>query len=144
MEHGFFRSLVDISFTSFVTTKIIKFIYVVTLMLIAIAAVVLVVAMFREDIAWGVLALLAIAPLGVLVSVVLVRLWFELVIQAFRITELLRDQNQMQRAAFANAGWLPSGGPTAQSASAGSACPACGAIPSPGAAFCRNCGQRLA
>ena len=144
MEHGFFRSLFDLSFTSFITTKIIKLVYAVTLVLVAVLAAVSVVLAFREDTVYGVLALLIGAPLGALIYIVLARLWLEIIIQVFRITELLRDQNYMQRTAFSEAGWLASQSPAAQPESAVSECPQCGAAPTPGAAFCRNCGHRLA
>jgi hypothetical protein len=64
MERGFFRSLFDISFTSFITTKIIKVVYVVTLVLAALAAVIAVIAAFREDTALGIVTLLVAAPLA--------------------------------------------------------------------------------
>jgi hypothetical protein len=145
MEHGFFRSLFDISFTSFITTKIVKLVYVVSLVLIGLAALIAVIAAFIEKPAYGVLVLLILAPLGAFIWIVLVRLWLEFVIQVFRITELLRDQSRMQRLAFSQAGWLAatSAAPTAEATIAIPECPNCGAVPSPGAAFCRNCGQRL-
>jgi hypothetical protein len=153
MEHGFFRSLFDLSFTSFITTKIIKLVYVVTLAIAALTAVLGVVVAFSEDVTYGVLALIGI-PFVVLIYIVLARLWLEIVIQVFRITELLRDQNHLQRVAFSEAGWLsgaparpepvPARSPTAETASTVPACPACGAVPTPGAGFCRRCGERLA
>jgi hypothetical protein len=145
MERGFFRSLFDISFTSFITTKIIKFVYVVTLVLAALAAAIVVIAAFREDTALGIVTLLVVAPVGALIYLVYARLVLELIIQVFRITELLRDQNHLQRAAFSAAGWLPSDVAVTQPAATTTpaACPQCGAVPSPGAAFCRNCGHRF-
>jgi hypothetical protein len=144
MEHGFFRSLFDISFTSFITTKIVKLVYVVSLVVIGLMAILLVIAAFREEPGYGVLALLIVAPVGAFIWIVLVRLWLEFVIQIFRITELLRDQSRMHQVAFSQAGWL--GATSAEPAPPTVTipeCPKCGAVPSPGAAFCRNCGQRL-
>ena len=159
MERGFFRSLFDISFTSFITTKTIKFVYVVTLAIVALMALLFVIAAFKTNAALGVVTLLVIAPLGALIYVVYARLVLELIVQVFRITELLRDQNQLQRTAFSAAGWLPSDVAVTQPAPAPPApaawpapstpaakpesCPNCGAVPSPGAAFCRNCGHRF-
>jgi hypothetical protein len=147
MEHGFFRSLFDLSFTSFITTKIVKLVYVVTLVLAFVTAVFLVVAAIRADTTAGVLALIG-APLVALIWIVLARLWLELVIIVFRITELLRDQNHLQRIAFSEAGWLSGAPPRAVSVTAAepavARCPACGTVPTPGAAFCRNCGEQLA
>jgi Domain of unknown function (DUF4282) len=99
MEQGFFRSLFDISFTSFITTKIIKLVYVVALVLAVVLTTAAVVGAFRQDTTSGVVALV-VAPLVALFYIVLARLWLEIIIQVFRITELLRDQNHLQRVAF--------------------------------------------
>jgi|SRR3954468_22520216 hypothetical protein len=145
MERGFFRSLFDISFTSFITTKIIKFVYVVTLVLVAILALLFVIGAFAQDTTVGILVLLIGAPLFSLVFLVYARLALEFIVQIFRITELLRDQNHLQRAAFSAAGWIPSDTAAAPPpATTPAQCPQCGAVPSPGAAFCRNCGHRFA
>ena len=146
MERGFFRSLFDISFTSFITTKIIKLVYVITLVLVAITALVFVIAAFRQDTTLGIVTLLIGAPLASLIYVVYARLVLELIVQIFRITELLRDQNRLQSTAFSAAGWLPSDVAVTPppAATTPDQCPQCGAVPSPGAAFCRNCGHRFA
>jgi hypothetical protein len=147
MERGFFRSLFDISFTSFITTKIIKFVYVVTLVFVAVGAVFLVVAAFAQDTTIGVLTLVIGAPLLSLIYLVYARLVLELIVQIFRITELLRDQSHLQRTAFSAAGWLAPDvavSPPAAPAATPEQCPQCGAVPTPGAAFCRNCGERFA
>src|SRR3954468_4963821 len=161
MERGFFRSLFDISFTSFITTKIIKFVYVITLVLVAITALVFVIAAFQQDTTLGIVTLLIGAPLASLIYVVYARLVLELIVQIFRITELLRDQNRLQSTAFSAAGWLPGdvppppqiGSPVTPEATTEmptdttttpAQCPECGAVPTPGAAFCRNCGHRFA
>jgi Domain of unknown function (DUF4282) len=142
MEHGFFRSLFDISFTSFITTKLIKVVYVLNLVLVALGAVAAAVAAFQEDTLLGIGVLLTGALLSLLYLVYL-RLVLEFIIQIFRITETLRDQIQLQRAAFSAAGWLPTGAAVTQRLPTPPKCPECGAVPTPGAAFCRNCGHSL-
>jgi hypothetical protein len=170
MQKGFFESLFDISFTSFITTKIIKFLYVLALIVIGLIALVFVVSAFSRSAGLGVVVLFIFAPLLSLLYIVYARVTLELIIQIFRITELLRDQNQLQRTAFAGAGWLPpAAGAPPQAApapqppptparpvaappppppppvsEAPAACPNCGVISEPGSAFCTNCGQRLA
>src|SRR3954470_21000701 len=106
MDEGFFRSLFDISFTSFITTKIIKFIYVVLLVLIGLGALITIVGAFVQSIAAGALVLLIVAPLFTFLYVVYTRVVLEVIIQIFRINEHLRDQIHMQQVAFSNAGWL--------------------------------------
>ena len=143
MEHGFFRSLFDISFTSFITTKLIKVVYALNLVFVVVAAVVAAFAAFQEDTLLGIGVLLIGAPLVSLVYLVYVRLVLEFIIQIFRITEMLRDQLQLQGVAFSAAGWLPTTAPVTESSTTPSKCPECGAAPTPGAAFCRNCGHSL-
>jgi uncharacterized membrane protein len=156
MERGFFSSLFDVSFTSFITTKIIKVIYVLTLIGIALTALVFVGAAFQENAGLGVLFLFVVAPVLALIYTIYARVLLELIIQVFRIAELLRDQNELQRAAFTAAGWLPGGAPpapaptpplagppTTPTTAAQTACPDCGAATAPGAQFCRACGHKL-
>jgi hypothetical protein len=164
MERGFFSSLFDLSFTSFVTTKIIKVIYVLSLILIALFALVFVVAAFQDSTGAGLFVLVIAAPLGALLYTIYTRVILEFVIQDFRISELLRDQNALQREAFGAAGWLsgasavaaPSGpaappsplfaapaSPEAPTTTTPATCPDCGAPTTPGAQFCRACGHKL-
>ncbi len=110
MQKGFFESLFDISFTSFITTKIIKVLYVLALVVIGLVALAFVVSAFSRSAGLGVVVLFIVAPLFSLIYIIYTRVALELIIQIFRITELLRDQNQLQRTAFAGAGWLPPGG----------------------------------
>jgi hypothetical protein len=138
MQRGFFGSLFDISFTSFVTTKIIKFVYVVSMVLIAVSAVVVVVAAFNQSAAAGVLTLFVGAPIVALLYLIYVRILLEFIIQVFRAVELLNEQNQLQRAAFSRAGWLGAELPVTPPR-----CPECGTPATPDAVFCGNCGHRF-
>ena len=117
MEKGFFASLFDVSFSSFVTTKLIKVLYVISLVLIAIGYVGIAVAIFNsggEELTFndttgeleetgggntglGVLWLLVIGPLYVFVYVLISRVFYELVIVLFRIMENTRDQLAIMR-----------------------------------------------
>jgi Domain of unknown function (DUF4282)/zinc-ribbon domain len=162
MDKGFFSSLLDLSFTSFVTTKIVKVLYVLSLILIAITALVFVVAGFQESAGLGLFMLVIGAPLGALLYTIYTRVILEFIIQVFRIGELLRDQGEVQRQAFTAAGWLGArpapatsvppappaspGGPeaaTTTAAAIAASCPNCGAATTPGARFCRSCGHQL-
>jgi Domain of unknown function (DUF4282)/Double zinc ribbon len=155
MERGFFASLFDVSFTSFITTKIIKVLYILALVGIGLTMLLFVVAGFHESAAAGLLVLLIGAPLGGLLYTIYTRVLLEFIVQVFRITELLRDQTELQRAAFAGGGWpAPGGGaqpaaaaaPTpipAPSATTPATCPHCGRPTTPGAHFCKSCGQPL-
>jgi hypothetical protein len=83
----FIRSLFDISFTRLVTTKVIKFIYILSLIVIALGALVLIISAFTRSVVAGVLVLGIVAPLISLIYLTYVRLLLEIVIAIFRIME---------------------------------------------------------
>jgi len=84
---GFVASLFDLSFTEFVTTRIIKLLFVLAIIGSAIGALGIVIAGFSSDsTAAGVLALL-FSPVVFLLYVLLSRIWLELLIVVFRIAE---------------------------------------------------------
>jgi len=83
----FIRSLFDLSFTRLVTTKVIKFIYILSLIVIGLGALVLVVSAFTRSVVAGVLVLGIVAPLVSLIYLTYVRVLLEIVIAIFRIME---------------------------------------------------------
>src|SRR5262249_7673774 len=87
MQKGFFASLFDLSFSSLVTTKVIKVIYVISLVVIGLVALVFVVGAFEESAAFGVVTLLVLAPAIALLYVVYTRVILELIIAVFRLVE---------------------------------------------------------
>jgi hypothetical protein len=106
-ERNFLSSLFDISFTSFVTTRIIKVVYVITLVLIGLAALVFVVAAFTESVAGGLFVLLIVAPLVSLLYVIYARVLLELVMAIFRIMEHTGEQVNLLRAQAGGAAGAP-------------------------------------
>ncbi len=87
MNAGFFKSLFDISFRSLITTKIIKVVYVLYMVVIAVGALLFIVSAFNASAVVGVLVLLIGAPLGALVYLIFARVWLEALIALFRIME---------------------------------------------------------
>ena len=84
---GFIGSLFDFSFTEFVTTRIIKFLFVLSIILSAIVALGIVIAGFSSNSgAAGILALL-FSPVVFFLNVLFSRIWLELIIVVFRIAE---------------------------------------------------------
>ena len=83
---GFFASLFDFSFTEFITTKLIKFLYFLGMVVAGLMAVALIIGGFASHWAMGLLALV-LSPLIFLLYVIAVRVWLELVIVVFRIAE---------------------------------------------------------
>jgi len=91
-EHakGFFGSLFDISFTSFITSKIIKFLYVLLMIVLAVAIIVFVVAAQNQQSPVPLLAIIA-APIAFFLYLILIRVQLELIIVIFRMSEHLGE-----------------------------------------------------
>ena len=92
---SFFRSLFDYSFSSFVTPRIIKILYVLATIVIALWALVLVLAGFNVSSGAGLLMLVVVGPLFFVVSMIYARVVLELIIVFFRIhgnVQEIRDE----------------------------------------------------
>jgi hypothetical protein len=87
-KKGFFASLFDFSFTSFITPRTIKLLYAIPMACAAIFAILLIIDGFNSgDIVQGVLILLIGAPLFFFLSVLYLRVCFECIVVLFRIAE---------------------------------------------------------
>jgi len=87
VQKGFLASLFDFSFSSLITTKIIKVIYVISMIVIGLLALGFTLAAFRASPVIGVLTLIVLAPLGAVIYVIYIRVILEVVIALFRIME---------------------------------------------------------
>lgn len=83
---GFFASLFDFSFTEFITTKMIKFLYGLGMLLGGVVALGMIIAGFAQSAIIGIV-FLVLSPLIFLLYVIGARVWLELVIVLFRIAE---------------------------------------------------------
>jgi hypothetical protein len=88
---GFLGALFDFSFTSLVTTMIIKVLYVLILVLVSISALVFTIAAFRRSAAFGLLTLVIGDPLFILIVMAFWRLVLESFVVRFRIAEDVRE-----------------------------------------------------
>jgi len=86
-QAGFFRSLFDLSFKSLITPKIIKVLYLLSMIVIGLIALSFIVSAFATSAALGVVVLLIGAPLVSLLYLIATRVYLELVIALFRIME---------------------------------------------------------
>ncbi len=84
---GFFGSLFDFSFNSFVTSKIIGVLYIISVVLLALVSILWIVAAFNQSAVFGAVTLLILAPLFFLLSVIYIRVLLEVAIVLFRILE---------------------------------------------------------
>jgi ABC-type multidrug transport system permease subunit len=76
----------DTRFDSLITPKLIRFLYVVSIVVLAIGTLVTIVAAFTDKASTGILVLV-FAPLVALIYLIVVRLWLELIVVTFKIRE---------------------------------------------------------
>jgi hypothetical protein len=90
-EVGFFKSLFDFKFTSFITMRVIRVIYAVLVVLTIVFGVLLFISVvFLNDMYYGygsgVRILLAmVVPLGTILYLIILRLWAEFMANIYRI-----------------------------------------------------------
>lgn len=84
---GFLSSLFDFSFSSYVTPKLIRVIYVVVVVVAALTALGFLVTAFEINILLGLVTLVILAPLAFLFYVILYRVFLEVVMAVFTIAE---------------------------------------------------------
>ena len=90
---GFFQSLFDYSFSSFITTKLIKVLYILSTIAIAIYTLVLVLVLFKASPVAGIFGLVILGPLVFVIGMIYMRVILELLIVIFRIHEDVREIN---------------------------------------------------
>ncbi len=83
---GLIASLFDLSFTEFVTTRVIKVLYILAIVISAIVALILLISGIAKG---GGMAFLAIivSPIVFFLYVLMARIWLEVIIVLFRIAE---------------------------------------------------------
>lgn len=86
---GFLGALFDFTFSEFITTRIVKFIYILAIFVAALGCLGWVLGAFSHSFIAG-LGALIVAPLGFLLYICVARVWLEIVIVIFRIAESLR------------------------------------------------------
>jgi hypothetical protein len=84
---GFFGALFDFSFTDFVTSKIIKLLYGLSIFLIGLATLIFVIFSFGASPIAGIFMLLIVGPLIFILGVTYTRILLEIIIVIFRIAE---------------------------------------------------------
>ncbi|HEY7482863.1 MAG TPA: DUF4282 domain-containing protein [Streptosporangiaceae bacterium] len=92
-DKGFFGSLFDFSFDNFIATKLVKFLYVLSLIGVTITAIFFLIGglvALGNGSSLGLLYII-LSPLVWLVYLIVARLWLELVIVMFKISEDIKD-----------------------------------------------------
>jgi uncharacterized protein DUF4282 len=94
---GFLASLFDVSFSSLITTRVIKILYILSMVLIGLNVLAFVGAAFAQSAGAGLFTLI-LAPFIALLFLVYVRVLLEIVIAIFRIMETNGELVALQRA----------------------------------------------
>ncbi|MGH3185546.1 MAG: DUF4282 domain-containing protein, partial [Streptosporangiaceae bacterium] len=87
---GFLSALFDFSFTSFVTTRIIKVLYILIMVLVVISALVYTIVAFKASPTRGLVTLIIGDPLFIVIVMAFWRLILESFVVRFRIAEDVR------------------------------------------------------
>ena len=93
---GVLSSLFDLSFTTFITSKLIKVLYAMAIALAALVAATLLVSGFSQGTLVGLLMLI-VAPIVFLGTVIYARVLLEIMIVVFRMAEHLAEIAQQGR-----------------------------------------------
>lgn len=91
---GFFGSLFDYSFRSFITSRIIKVLYVLTTIVVALWTLAVILIAFKASPTLGGLTLLIGGPLLFVITMIYARVGLELLMVIFRIHENVEEINQ--------------------------------------------------
>lgn len=86
-QEGFLKALFNTRFTTLITPRIIRVLYILSIIAIGITAIFIVVAAFADSTGLGIATLLVLAPLGFLLYVIIARVYLEIIIVAFKIKE---------------------------------------------------------
>jgi hypothetical protein len=89
-SRGFLSALFDFSFSSFVTTRIIKVLYVLIMVLVSLVALFYTIIAFRLSTGFGLLVLIIGDPLYIIIVMAFWRLLLEAFVVVFRIAEDVR------------------------------------------------------
>jgi hypothetical protein len=88
-KKGFWAGLFDLSFTEFITIRVIKVIFILAIIASVIVGLVVFgkgIAMLKFRVALGLL-MIVVSPLVALLYVLLARVWLEIIVVLFRIAE---------------------------------------------------------
>ena len=98
-EQGFFHAIFDLSFNDFVTTKIVKGIYILAMLVAALVGLGALIQGLLGDGLMSKVGGLVLGPLFFLLIIVSTRIWLELVIVIFRIAEHASEIAMLHRKA---------------------------------------------
>ena len=87
MENNFLKSLFDMSFNDFITTKIVKILYIICIAVSAIIGLMIIFSGFATNSgAMGVFFLI-LGPVVAIINIIVSRVWLELIMVIFKIAQ---------------------------------------------------------
>ena len=89
-SRGFLSALFDFGFTSFVTPKVIKVLYMLIVIGTVVSALVFTIIVFKASTAFGILTLVFADPLFILIVLAIYRIILEFFVVTFRVAEDIR------------------------------------------------------
>jgi hypothetical protein len=95
-EYGFWEALFDFSFSKFVTVELVRILYVVAIILAALAAVASAVGAFFNYGIWIGVFSAAMAVVGFVLVVLVARVWLEIFVVLFRIADYTREMAEKE------------------------------------------------
>jgi Domain of unknown function (DUF4282)/zinc-ribbon domain len=160
---GFFASLFDFSFTSFITPRLVKVLYILMTVVVALWTLAFVLIAFKSSSSFGFVTLLILGPIFFVITMIWVRAGVEAIVAFFRIQADVAEINErggdVEVTSVAPVPSSPGPEPTMQAApvamsatpepapaveSTARFCESCGTQRSPGKSFCIACGTSLA
>jgi Domain of unknown function (DUF4282) len=135
---GFFASLFDYSFSSFITPKIIKLLYILSTIVVGLWTLFGILWAFKQSTGFGIVTLVLLGPIFFMITMIYTRVWLELLIVFFRIQG---DVYEINRRGSGSPVEPVSPEPKPIPASGGPPIPVEPPLtPAPEARFCGNCG----
>ncbi|MBN1764129.1 MAG: DUF4282 domain-containing protein [Sedimentisphaerales bacterium] len=98
-QKGFFSALFDLSFSEFITTRIIKLLFVIGIIGAVIATLMLIVSGLASSSGAAKVFYILLSPVFFILYVLFVRVWLEMILVFFRIAEnttKLVEQNKTE------------------------------------------------
>ncbi len=88
---GFFKALFDFSFTTFITPKVVKFVYILATVFLVLGWLFFMIAMFSDSAGAG-LAVLLLGPILLIIYLALIRMTLEFYLAIVRMSEDIHNR----------------------------------------------------
>lgn len=96
-DKGFFAKIFDLTFSEFVTVKIIKVLFIIGIILATLGALGFLISSFASGKFFAIIMGLILSPIIWIVYVIMIRVWLEIIIVIFRIAENTTELVQLKK-----------------------------------------------